>query len=180
MAHEVVTVTLAESAAAEEAASAAIAADKFTPEPALIGRTIEAAAWVEGTEYALNARVSYEGITYVSLKAANKEKKPTENPTWWEPQPLSPGQAPEYSATVSYGKGAIVVEGGVLYESLKAANEGNAPKSKPVDWVPIAASTLPAFPLVNPGFLKPPSATGGGGQLPYPPGNVGEGGAGIA
>jgi hypothetical protein len=40
-------------------------------------------AWAGTTTYALNARISYNGNIYKSLQAANLNKNPETQPTWW-------------------------------------------------------------------------------------------------
>lgn len=44
-------------------------------------------AWDKEVEYALNQMVTEGGKTYLAIKAASLNKKPSSNPTWWQEVP---------------------------------------------------------------------------------------------
>lgn len=84
MSQEVVTVTLAEAAATEDAANEALVDEGFVPGPPL---TALPPAYEAGATYAKNVLVTEGTQVYRSQAAANKGHKPSEDAdfAWWAP-----------------------------------------------------------------------------------------------
>lgn len=106
MSEQVVTVTLAEAAAAEEAATEAQTDETFQPSAPLTAAPV---AYDNAATYAKGALVVEAGQTYRSLEAGNKAHKPAEDTDFVHWAPVSVGgivplQNPAFGGT-SYVSG---------------------------------------------------------------------------
>lgn len=63
--------------------------------------------------------VTYNGVSYRSLLASNKNNQPDISPIWWA--------LDGWSSAITYGEGDFVYDQGVLFVSLAAGNLNNAP-----------------------------------------------------
>ena len=94
-------------------------------------KNIFAAKWDSEITYNQNSIVNYNGVLYKSLQAANLNKNPGTEFTWWLE---TPAIAPEWSAQETYGLNDVVAYIGKIYASLSAGNTNNPPDLWPAWW----------------------------------------------
>lgn len=96
------------------------------------------AAYVAGTTYGVGAIVSVAADfkIYESLTSSNLGNTPSTSPAWW--RALGATET-AYNSGTAYAIGATVSEAGRVFESLTAANTGNAlpvyPETETTNWI---------------------------------------------
>jgi hypothetical protein len=104
--------------------------NQYNPPPA-------APAYSSTTTYPINAIVSYNNVTYISLQAGNLNNEPDINPSWWSTNIVqfnAPQAAAPYVSGTTYPAGAVVGYDGYAYISLQGSNQGNEPDTSPTWW----------------------------------------------
>lgn len=86
--------------------------------------------WSSATTYGAGDYVTYSGVNYVSIAAANLNNIPSSSPTKWSQVNI----VRSWNANETYGNQAIVLRNGGFFASQITTNTGNDPATDRDNW----------------------------------------------
>lgn len=95
------------------------------------------AAWVQFKIYDLGDRVTFGGVTYVSLLAANQNKSPDTNPTWWVSTASQKMAVSAFQVPTASGLNIFRLPTGFMREAPQVPKQGS--------YTPLGAPAAPAY-----------------------------------